>query len=111
MCIVLLRLLSELFQSVGIYVTGNYVPNRADSQGNCFYAIFSGPLGPEPGDVKPEDYVFAGAIGLINSSRDDMVSELGYIQIMKPFQVCYTWLHVRKLTDSARMYYRMQQEQ
>lgn len=58
-----------------------------DIKAICCYAIFTGPLGSDPAPTGPKDYSFAGAISLINTSRDDMVSELGYIQILKPFQV------------------------
>lgn len=57
------------------------------SKNNLLHAIYTGPLGPEPAPTDPADYEFAGVIGMINSSWEDMVSEPGWIQILTPFQV------------------------
>lgn len=67
-------------------------------QAHLFYAIFTGPLGSDPAPTDPKDYAFAGAISLINTSRDDMVSEPGYIQILKPFQVGSAHLSLYELS-------------
>lgn len=56
-------------------------------QERLLYAVYTGPLGADPAPTEHKNYTFAGAIALISSSRDDMVSELGYIQIFKQFQV------------------------
>ena len=52
-------------------------------------AIFS----DAPGDHDPlprEEWTFAGVIGIINASVNDMGAEPGHIQILKGFQVSPT---------------------
>ena len=51
------------------------------------FAIFTGPLGPDPTPTDPENYVFAGFMSFINSSVLDQTIEPGWIMILKPFQV------------------------
>lgn len=105
------RFVESAFRSVPVRPPPIFVRHRyrSDYQANCFYAIYTGPLGPEPGNVDPEDYTFAGSIGLINSSRDDMVSELGYIQILKPFQVRRFTYHRYMADESEPTFYPTQQ--
>jgi hypothetical protein len=48
-------------------------------------AIYSAPL--DRLDAPVEDYVFAGTASYLESSVDNMMSEIGWICILKPFQV------------------------
>ncbi|CAD6563945.1 MAG: hypothetical protein TREMPRED_002388 [Tremellales sp. Tagirdzhanova-0007] len=58
---------------------------RAPSD-SLFYAIFTDKPGSDTGPTDAKDYVFAGVIGMIASSQRDLMSEPGWILIMKPFQ-------------------------
>lgn len=53
-------------------------------QGELRYSVYSAPL--DRLDAPVEDYVFAGTMSMIESSYDNMMSEIGWIFILTPFQ-------------------------
>lgn len=57
------------------------------SQDSLFYAIFTDKPGGDTPKTDPSEYEFAGVLGMISSSVSDMMSEPGWILIMKPYQV------------------------
>ncbi|KAL7423019.1 hypothetical protein Q5752_002318 [Cryptotrichosporon argae] len=63
--------------------------------GHLQYAIYSAPL--DRLDAPAADYVFAGTLGLIESSVEHMISEPGWILIMKPFQRTHVLTHAAGL--------------
>ncbi|KAK8858691.1 hypothetical protein IAR55_002920 [Kwoniella newhampshirensis] len=63
---------------------------------SLFYAIFTEPPGSET-RVDPNDYVFAGVIGMINSNHQAMISEPGYITILTPFHRTHVQTHASGL--------------
>ncbi|GMK57360.1 hypothetical protein CspeluHIS016_0401940 [Cutaneotrichosporon spelunceum] len=55
-------------------------------------AIFSAPL--DRLDASVEDYVFAGTASFLESNYDNMMSEIGWICILKPFQRTHVNTHM-----------------
>ncbi|KAK8865855.1 hypothetical protein IAR55_001003 [Kwoniella newhampshirensis] len=62
----------------------------------CAWAIFTSPASSET-RVNREDYVLAGMISMINSDVGMMVSELGWILILEPFQRSHVLSHAAGL--------------
>ncbi|WWD17961.1 hypothetical protein CI109_102406 [Kwoniella shandongensis] len=62
----------------------------------CAWAIYTSPPGSET-PVDPKDYVFAGTISMINSDVGMMLSELGWILILEPFQRSHVLTHAAGL--------------
>lgn len=62
-----------------------------------FYAVFTGPLDPDAPPVPPEEWSFAGVMGIIDSSYVDSTAEIGWIMIMKPYQRTHVLTHAAGL--------------
>jgi hypothetical protein len=56
-------------------------------ESSLYYAIYTDRPGAETPKTDPEAYEFAGVMAMLNSSHGDMMSEPGWIMIMKPYQV------------------------
>ncbi|RSH91034.1 hypothetical protein EHS25_010210 [Saitozyma podzolica] len=69
---------------------------RAPSD-SLFYAIFTDKPGGDTPKTDPSEYEFAGVLGMISSSVSDMMSEPGWILIMKPYQRTHVLTHAAGL--------------
>lgn len=59
----------------------------AHPQSFLYHAIYTAPPGPNADQTPRDQYVFAGGIGITNSSAADSQAEIGWIMILPEFQV------------------------
>ncbi|KAK1925785.1 acyl-CoA N-acyltransferase [Papiliotrema laurentii] len=62
-----------------------------------YHAIYTAPPGPNADQTPRDQYVFAGGIGITNSSAADSQAEIGWIMILPEFQRTHVLSHAAGL--------------